>query len=598
MTYLGPLRLHFAGQFQATVSTVNNDPKHFDNDAFRPEYQQQGYDGSWNPAGDADWRLLGCRITSATMPDGTPAAADDPVLEWLVADSDRRPAGKLVDLDPQQQMVSTIFGLEMRICDPAGETRVIGRFEPAPFTDLWPRAAGDASATDPPLGAFYQSVLTDLEWADAARTSPMLSAFRAAAIDGLLSVKFNVDGYDWTFGSETFGRGRVVGTIGVATAREPRHFVRGRHFLPTAARGALNACVAVVDEKAGKVLIDLGNALPTATVGGPLLDVGEVALRHAGGTIGTVSYREEGWYERTAGVVALPADRVLTADELEAIAEAPLSVDVTPASGNPGGIDEPASGLYARPDQFVYRLDAGETAPVRVFASRFGAPLAGAVVHTRRDPSRLQGGEQPPGQPPGAVTFPTEVTTGADGVAELPIAAGDPGRPRPYIDGQVYGVRPALAETLTPGAAYPPTPDAFVSLLVWGVFDAGEPPTWWGGIGPVLQRYANLYPVMDPFLDLASYESVCAKREVLRFAFGLPIDDPNAMPVTRDLSGSARRAILRWLTELGDDGRPRLGTPPTEAQLAAAEPPPLAAPEGPLQGKATAAARMIGEPPD
>jgi len=81
MTYLGPLRLHFAGQFQATVSTVNNQPTNFNNATFQPDFQDQGNQGSWNPRGEADWRLLGCAVTSATMPDGSPAAADDSVLD-------------------------------------------------------------------------------------------------------------------------------------------------------------------------------------------------------------------------------------------------------------------------------------------------------------------------------------------------------------------------------------------------------------------------------------------------------------------------------------------------------------------------------------
>jgi len=29
MLYLNPLRLHFTGQFQADISTVNNGPAHF-----------------------------------------------------------------------------------------------------------------------------------------------------------------------------------------------------------------------------------------------------------------------------------------------------------------------------------------------------------------------------------------------------------------------------------------------------------------------------------------------------------------------------------------------------------------------------------------
>ena len=38
MSYLNALTLHFAGRFQADPSTVNNDPGHFDNAAFKPSH--------------------------------------------------------------------------------------------------------------------------------------------------------------------------------------------------------------------------------------------------------------------------------------------------------------------------------------------------------------------------------------------------------------------------------------------------------------------------------------------------------------------------------------------------------------------------------
>ena len=91
MSYLNPLRLHFAGRFQANVSTVNNDPGHFDNSMFQPSYQQmQGINmnppnGWFNPQGDADWRFLGCKVTSAWMPSGQ-VGPTDPVLACLIAD--------------------------------------------------------------------------------------------------------------------------------------------------------------------------------------------------------------------------------------------------------------------------------------------------------------------------------------------------------------------------------------------------------------------------------------------------------------------------------------------------------------------------------
>ena len=105
MSYLNQLRLHFAGKFQAAPSTVNNDPTHYDNVNFKPEYQQE----PWNPRGDAAWRLIGCRITAAWHADGKPADADDLILACLIADSDRQVAAKLVDLDTQQQLVSATW---------------------------------------------------------------------------------------------------------------------------------------------------------------------------------------------------------------------------------------------------------------------------------------------------------------------------------------------------------------------------------------------------------------------------------------------------------------------------------------------------------
>lgn len=72
MSYLNPLRLHFAGQFQAGVSTVNNDPWHFNNVTFKASYQERQtgnspdqWNGWFNPEGDADWRLIGCKVTAA-----------------------------------------------------------------------------------------------------------------------------------------------------------------------------------------------------------------------------------------------------------------------------------------------------------------------------------------------------------------------------------------------------------------------------------------------------------------------------------------------------------------------------------------------------
>jgi hypothetical protein len=600
VSYLAPPRIHFAGRFQAAVSTVNNDPTNFENATFGADS-----DVGWNPSGDGDWRLIGCGVTSALRSDGS-AAADDPVLGCLVADSDRRAPAKLVDLDPQQQMVSTIWGLEIRICDVSGSTLLRGRFAPAAFADLWFRAKGPGDGDDQPLGACYQSVVADLQWDDAASGSATLADLRRSATDGLLSIKFNVDGYNLTATSEDFTLGRIVGTIGVATADEPRHLVRGRRFMATLRglrpAGQLNSFTAVVDDTGATVHCDVGNALPTTVPGGPLADVGTLQLvaaaasSGAGGpfVLGEIPYREPGWYERTAGIVSLPADRGLTSAEIERLREAPLQLASTAAGPNRAAVAEPPNGLYARADEFVFRLDAGQTAPVRFVATRYGRPHAGASLAVRLDASQLQGGP-PVATPAEALQFPDTLVTDEHGVAALPIAASDPGRPRESIDGQVFGVRAALVETLAPGSGYPHEQAGVVSLRIWGEFASDEPPTWWGSIQPLFGQYANLYPVMRGFLDLGSYDSVCAHRELLLFAFGLPSEDPNAMPVTRDLSSSARAAILRWLRDVGPDGKPLLGQAP--APSAAPRPQGVAGARASRDGKAAAAARRLGDAP-
>lgn len=631
MSYLNPLRLHFAGQFQAAVSTVNNDPLHYDSSTFKPQYQDlqtsTAYNGWFNPRGDATWRLLGCKVTSAWMGPNQPATTADPILTYLVADSDSNVPAKLVDLDPEQQLVSTVFGFEVRITTPAGETLLRGRFEPAPFTDIWSRSQ-NPSGGDADAGAMYQSVLTDLEWGDVS-SSPFLTALREAAGDGLLSIKFNVDSLNMRFTSPDFMRGRIVGTIGPAAADEPHQLVLGRHFLTTSQptnsfflpAGNVNFCVARVDEAAKKILLDLGNALPTGAGGGPV-DLGALTLgcirQTSQGprfvridTLAVATYTDLSWYTTTAGVVELPVTRQLTDAELAVVASNPLVIVATPAGGaSTVAIGEPPTGEYVRADQFVFRLSPGDQENVRLYATVFGQRYAGARIITVFDPSQIQSQAGSPlgpapavATPVGAIEYPTLVTADDKGVAVLTVGASDPGNPRGFIDGQVYGLRPVLEDTIfSPESPYPYNPSDFLSILVWDEFrPVGDPVTWFPSLQPVLQQFENLYPVMKRFVRLGDYESVCQNQRDLVYAFGLHNDDPNYMPVTRDLSPAKQSAILQWLTNLGPDGKPLRGDPPAVTVApeagpapAAAEPPAPELPVGPRHGgKAAAASQRL-----
>src|SRR5262249_31342228 len=153
----------------------------------------------------------------------------------------------------EQQLVSEVWGLEVRVADAQGNTLLRGRFEPAAFHDIWDRAMGRAGG-DFAAGAAYQSVLSQLEWG-AIDGSCFLKQLRDSAGDGLLSMKFNVDGYIMDSTAAEFTRGRITGTIGPATSAEPRHLVAGRHLMATAAaggnffkpQGQINFCPVVVD---------------------------------------------------------------------------------------------------------------------------------------------------------------------------------------------------------------------------------------------------------------------------------------------------------------------------------------------------------------
>ena len=176
----------------------------------------------------------------------------------------------------------------------------------------------------------------------------------------------------------------------------------------------------------------------------------------------------------------------------------------------------------------------------------------------------------------------------------LAVTPRDPGNPRGAIDGQLFGLRLEFADGPQPLADL----SDLISLLISDAYDPDPPITWHAHIRPIFTQYAHLYPVMDDFLDLADYDAVCAHRELLAYAFDLDVSDPNSMPVTRDLSAGKRAAILRWLSELGPDGKPLLGTPPPEPEAApeATEATPEPESGSGLDSKAEAAARRLGYP--
>jgi hypothetical protein len=501
-------------------------------------------------------------------------------------------------------MVSQIFGLGVSLVTAGGKTAVSATYADAPFTDIY---APNGSASSPPYNpwlripakqfdevacAVYQSQLVAPAW-DAQVVSNVnstfLSALLTAAGGNPLSIRFNVDAMVMESNDPNFPTGRLVGTIGVAQPGEPQHLARGRQIFSLGLNNApppmqpplanpfvqYNYAVALVDPVAGKLIVDLGNALPSnvANPANPasdtFIDAGRVSVGYVTesgfAVLDDVPYTGAGWYQQTAAVVDLPAGRELTPAELDAISTSQLQLVTYDSNGNaiPQG-QEAWDGTYVRADDFVLRMSPGDIATVTLYATRFGQPLPGATISlalddtcmlTQQTASNLGKGPSV-GTPPSALTFPQTVVTDVDGMAQIAIAASDPGTPRRFsdggfIDGQVYGIRPLLAGT---GSAVATNPSDFISVLVWSGYTAPAEPTWSNDVHPILVQYANLYPVMKPIVDLSSYAHVVAKAASISDCLTRGFDDPQYMPVTRDLSPAKTAMILAWFATTGGPG--------------------------------------------
>lgn len=579
MAYLTGPRLNFAGKFIADVSTVNNFPSNYDGTNYTAADYANWDIGYWNPYGTGVWRLTDCAVTGAVRGDGS-AVSGDPVLSMILADADDQPPAKMVDLDSEQQMVSAIWGLVVRLVGGDGQAALRSNFAVASFTDLWKRSLTPGSLPQHKLhpacmyGAAWQSVLSDLAWGDVA-ASPFLQELQAAAgPSGLLSIKFNVVGYNagyWIGDDGTrypplpdFTMGLITGSIGVARADEPRFFTLGRKLQPSQKQSQSTPTLfyyatAVVDEARKALAIDLGNSIPfkewRGDIVGETLQVGYLDAVQGFQPLGEVS-PDNAWYQRTAGI----ADLALTDAQLSAVAANPLAVRKAGADTLLG--QEPADGKALRADQFVFRMAPGDSAETTVWATVFGKPLADAEVALAFDNSSLGGdGDPPVGVPAGALGFPPSVRTDAAGKAAVNFSAVDPGQPRAVddIDGQVYGVRPTLSGA---GAGSYSNPWDFISFLVWSGYEIPEEPSWEADIKPILAQYAALYPVMLPVLNMGDYDSVRKHLYSLQTALSLPEENPNYMPAVRDLSPNKKAAILKWAAN------PVRGTAPAKASSA------------------------------
>lgn len=603
MSYLDSPRIHFRGWFQADVSTINNDVRFFQNDSFVPEYQNLNTNGSWNPRGTGIFRILDTSITGGFLNGNSlTSPTDDSVIGLSLQNATDRAPGKLVDLDPQQQMVSEIFGMQMRLADPTAEVLFEGDFAPAAFTNLWQRQQ-TGPATDQLLCAYYQSVLKNVVWAEYL-DSPVLNALKAATQDGRLSINFNVYGFGRDPSQPRYTMGHLVGTIGPYYSGEPEQFVVGRQMITYAPNWPVpdtnvNSLQAKLAADGNSLTADFGNTFPILNSSGTPFSVGLVQLgilrtnpdarittvdQSQVILLGEVPYLTETWYTETAGVQTFDLTQNAEARQLAPVSPLVLVTPVTGGTTYDVLLQESIQGVYVRADNFVYRMNPGETKRVNFYATEFGRLMGSAAINlstvvgfmggsgggaTISPPPRPAAAIPDINEPADAFAYQNRIVTNGLGYAALDMttSADGPQNPRGYIEGQLYGVGYEL-EGLSPG--YISNPMNYVSVLAYDKKEVPDKPTWYRDIQPLFTQYGNLYPIMSKFVvDLNNYGAVVERVAILKLAFSLPIEDANHMPVTRDLGAGARDTILKWLSTPGSDGKPLLGTPPVA-------PPPIA----------------------
>jgi hypothetical protein len=624
VSYLDLPRLTFSGLFEADVNTINNDVRHYDIATYEPRFRtvqepasETGtvYNGWWNPRGSNAFRLLRCRVTGGVSLDGM--ALEELALRLRVDSQTGRTSAKLVDLDPQFQFASGIWGLRIAL---ASDDVVLmsAAFRQACFRDIFfGRVAGvDGS---PGASARFTGYLDDIVWDGSAMKSPLLDTWRILAerSEGRLSMSLMTYGYRKAPNSNDFTYGLVVGTIAPWKRGEPRSFAPGRRFAPlggspfasAAGFGYMNAALS---QNKRRLTVDLGNSLPMAIAQdsvpgdagqrpivlrylGPLQVVvlkdadteivgsGELAFKTAlkdgdpvtarqFETVGTLASYDIQWLDRTGGIV----DFNVLEEARSLIDDHPLAIVVPAANGELSiALRETVAGVWVRADDFVHRIDASATGWMKgvatLYAMRFGRPYGKAVVlASLAPPDNAEGGAypdevQPPQSPIPTINVPSDgmklfrvsLKTDSRGIVSLAYWVRDPDRVRKYLDGQIYVLNYCIAAT---GQSPMPMFEV-VAVHVRDAFSPQPSLSWEAEIAPILVQYGNLYPIMSEGLfSFSDYDAIAANARLLYMALARDIDDPEYMPVTRDLSAGKRRALLNWLAGFLKDSPP-IGVP-------------------------------------
>ena len=544
MSYLNLPRINFSGRFFTNVSTINNQLSNYPPGAT--------IDPGWNPDGTAMFFFDSCVVNGVQSP------GDDGKLLGAPVTTPKHPVnGKLVDIDPDFQLLSQVIGVQVNVATDSG-AGFTGLLEPCNFQDIWaPQPTGQGIAGFSQGSALYISTLNSVKWTYAESVEVLRLLRDATADSQKLAIRFVVNSFFFDPGKPNSGFGQMIGSIGPYAQYDPPQFGRRRLMPPAAAKMRptpghdvsvqLQAGFFNLDKQTSRLSLDLSNSVPLASFGGPPSAIGQMraVVLHPDGSADPItpsfSFTPDS-YKALGGIVDLSP----TAQQCQDLSGMQAGVQLQQQADGPWSLvlSEHVSGKYVNIAPFTVRVVGGESFKYELSAFQWGEPLAGETLDLTAE---LPASGQPASLAVNGGTG--SAVTGPDGRAvfqvDTPTQLVIPSE-RKELDSLAYGVSGSW--TQFNGGVFPvPLPPA--ALLVWQPYaDAGIPnPTWEAQVQPVFDEYARIYPGMKQILDLSQLSDVLANLDIILQAISLPFDAPHRMPVTRDLSPQKIEVIQTWL---------------------------------------------------
>ena len=600
MSYLDSASLVFTGDFRCDVSTVNNDVRHYDIKTFQKRFQLPAnnqtnlMNGWWNPDGGALFQFINCKVQHCVGEDGA-VDKNHNLVGMAVTNSGDRSGGKMVDLDPQMQMTSELWGVKLTLNNPDGVPYLVADILPTGFRDLQtrqflPNGNANPAPNGQPLGANFYSVLYNIQWGGGYEKVPLLADLKASADANFdrLSLNLVTFGYYYNRQAARFSLGKIIGSIAAWDKESPLKFAPTRRLYGTS--GPFMSFINCgVNEDKKWLAMDLGMAIPLTgpegTVHANFLKM-KLAVTNKGISIDGVTnpiaadqITEIGeidiadaktWLAETGGIVSFSWASADT-DISSLLAEGQLvilqeSQDAAGQTQLTQIAHEAVNGLYLRADQNVHRIDPGQSFDTDFYLYKRGKPLANRQVVVTLDPKVTGAGGGPSNDPDpptapippnnvpvGKVEVTSPIPTDAHGRTTITLTGTDPGNPRGYIDGQIYLFSYELATV--PKAQLNQYFNDKVIIHLRDAFEVPEKPNW-KDVRDIWVQFGNLYPIMSHhIMDFSVREEILKQRQILDFAFTRDIHDALYMPVTRDLSQNKMDTLIKWLNtaEAGDE---------------------------------------------